>query len=499
MSLVNSSSRRRFLQGASSLLFGLGMTSPVNAQDYEPSVTFNDQNSSGDEVIIAEIQTDEAVSWKVHGNGTNYARGYFGGQQRFENKSIELEKEIKFSQKLYFSIYPEDGGYSLAHDSAMITVENNSIVGVNEIEKNPEAGFHFPYFLYVPPTEGKWNSNKPLLVHQNNSPHTKDDFAYHKKHAKSKLESPSRQVSDELGIPLLVPIIPRPHENRDANRLQAMGNEAIKLDEEQFERIDLQVINMIEHAQEKLGENSHPVRDKVILNGYSGSGQFAQRFSMLHPKKVLSVSAGGMAGTPTLPLKEAKDNTLNYYLGIADFEDIIGETANLEAIKEVDKFYYEGGKDANDFLLPDNPNRPEMRTKALEIFGEDIVNDRIPFAKQAFEEAGVSIKYRIYEDQSHEWAPVEDLIAFHEPHVPENEEIDSNTTTETDRPTNQTNRETTSETDQSANETTRETTASSTRSQTTSSTAPGLGALSGLASILGVSYISSKFQKSSDN
>lgn len=498
MARLPSPKRRRLLQAVTGITFGLGMTATANAQEYEPSVTFEDQNTPGDTVTIAEIVTSESVVWRVHKGSTEYARGHFEGNQRLENKTIELENEIEVSDQIYCSIFPDGGGDALAYDDALITVENDSILGVNEIARDPDSGFHFPYFLYVPPTEGKWNANKPLLVHQNNSPSTSDDFSYHKKHARSKLDTPSGQISDELGIPLLVPVTPRPHEISDAQRLQAMSDRALRLKEEQLARIDLQIVRMIEHAQKRLDSNSHPVQNKVILNGYSGSGKFAQRFSMLHPGRVLSVTAGGLAGLPILPVTEAKGHVLNYYLGIADMMDLTGEQANPEAFGKIAHFYYEGAKDTTNFIPEDETHRDEMKDTALKVYGEDMVEDRVPFARETFQEAEIPIKYRIYEDNGHERAPVEDLIAFHEPYVPENTSEVTATPGEKSTTTTENVVDVTTTREQQTSVAADGLTTTSVESPTTSSEAPGLSLLSGLASVIGATYIGSRLLNSSD-
>ena len=503
--------RRRFLQIVTGSMLSFGAAGVTSAQENESSVILEDQTTEGDQITVKEIVTAEPVVWKIHGKKEDYARGEFDGGKRFENKTFELETEINESRTIWFSVFSPQGGNSIAYDGAFVTIDkpgrSESLFGITEVGKNPEAGFHFPYFLYLPTTSEHWNPDKPLLVHQNNSPKTSDDYSYHKKNARSNLEPGriSRQLSDELGVPALVPATPRPHEKNQAQRLQSMDQRALRLDEKEFERIDLQIINMIEDAQEKLANNSHPVRDKVILNGYSGSGQFAQRFSILHPEKVLSVTAGGFSGAPTLPLTEAKGHTLNYYLGIADLEDLIDKTADLEAFAQIDKLYYEGGKDTNDFLLPDDPHRPEIRDIALDIFGEDITEDRVPFARQVFQEANIPLDYRIYEDQQHEWAPIEDLIEHHRPHVPENTNSTATTpdttttkTTKDPDPTSTVVQDSKSSTETNTKSQTISTQEKESGGQATSTDAAGFQLFSGLASLLSASYVVSRLSKTTD-
>ena len=206
-------------------MLSFGMVGLSSAQETESSVILEDQTTEGSSITVKELVTAEPVVWKIHRNDVTYARGQLEGGKRFENRTFELESEIKKSRTIWFSLFPESGGNAIAYDDAFVTIEtpgsSGSLTGLNEIEADPEAGFHFPYFLYLPSTSGEWNSDKPLLVHQNNSPNTSDDYSYHKNNARSKLEpgSSSRQLSDELGVPALVPGTPRPHEKTRAKTL----------------------------------------------------------------------------------------------------------------------------------------------------------------------------------------------------------------------------------------------------------------------------------------
>ena len=64
------------------------------------------------------------------------------------------------------------------------------------------------------------------------------------------------------------------------------------------ERIDIQYLECIESAKEKVKEiTGKNVADKVFLNGYSVSGVFAQRFAMAHPEIVSKCCVGGAVGS----------------------------------------------------------------------------------------------------------------------------------------------------------------------------------------------------------
>lgn len=498
--------RRRVFQALTGTALGLWVPGIATAQEDAPTVTLENQTTEGDEITVAEIVTEERVRWKIHRGSQDFASGFLEGGQRLENETFELESEIRSSGEIWISLFPSDGGHSVAKDNAVVTIEGGddsaSIVGVTEIAAEPDAGFNYPYFLYVPRISGTWNENTPLLVHQNNSPDTTDDLSYHKTQARKKVArgSPSRRISDELGVPVLVPIIPRPRKDpvNWTHRTQGLDRTAMKLSEGPLERVDLQVIDMIDHARKILESESRSVQERVLLNGYSGSGKFAQRFTLLHPERVLAVTAGGLAGMPVLPREEAKGHELNYHVGIADIEELTGESIDLEALAEVPQYFYEGSDDTRDTIgHEDTWTDDDLERTALAVFGEDVIDDRFRYAESVYEEDGMSAEFVVYEDAGHEWAPVDDLIEFHRPYVPENEP--ESTTSETDDPETTTSGadEPESTTDDVTTEAITEPQTSSTQGRT-SSQAPGLGLLSGLAGVVSAFSIGYQYLRSSE-
>lgn len=487
--------RRRFLQAITGLTFGLGMTPNASAQEYEPSVTFNDQSSSGDEVTVAEIVTNDPVKWKVHADKTDYAQGYFEGKQRLENKTIKLGNDIKTSKQVYFSIYPEGGGTALAYDGALITVENDSILGINEIEKNPDAGFNYPYFLYVPSTPGEWSESTPLLVEPNNSPDSSDDFSYHKQMARKAVEGQTaRQISDELGVPLLVPIFPRPRwEPVDWRHLtHSLDPQTLKISSGPLERIDKQLLNMIDDAQERLASESHPVQDEIIMDGFSSSGDFVDRFTILYPERILSITAGGVNGMVVLPRKEAKGHTLDYPVGIANIEELTGISVDIEAIDTVNQFYYMGAEDTNDTIGYDDAwTDDELEQIAIDVYGKEMVEDRFSYCEKVFKEEGIDATFKVYEEAGHTPRPaLADIIEFHRQAIhPKNAETGTSTnlTPTTASPTNGPNTSSTSASKAATPQSDPETkTTSASAGKTTNTTVPGFGIGAVLSSLVGM-------------
>ena len=116
--------------------------------------------------------------------------------------------------------------------------------------------------------------------------------------------------------------------------------------ENKIQRVDLQVINMLQDAKLKLqsdfGIHTH---EKVFMHGYSGSAIFTQRFSLVHPELVKAAAIGAPGGTYSLCLPEWQGKKLRYPLGISDFEDITGKNFNNTAFNMIEFFYFIGDID----------------------------------------------------------------------------------------------------------------------------------------------------------
>ena len=483
--------RRRVLTGSAGVIASLSALPLAQAQSQPPSVTFENQGTAGASVTITEIITDEPVYFRLSDeNGdTTYVDGQLDRNQQLNNFTLDLDTPIAENGRYWFSLFPTGGGSSIAKDSAWIVVSEDGEVTegmpIQEVEATPEEGFNYPYFVYVPMTPGSWDESTPLLVQQNNSPNSADDLDYHKEYARKAMESgAARQISDRLGLPLLIPIIPK-SESEPVDwryRTQALDRDSLTITKGPLRRVDLQVKEMIEHGQNLLADEGYPVRKKVILNGYSGSGKFAQRFTMLHPQTVLSVSAGGLAGMPVLPREEAKGQTLNYHVGIADVEELTGKSVDISAVADVNQFLFEGGNDTRDTIGHDDAwTSEELEQVALDVYGEDTIN-RFRYSESVFADQGLQATFKVYEDAGHTPRPaINDIIEFHSQFLNGDDPKFTSTTVDTEEHTSIHS----SETMESETESTSQglTDTSSTKTQT-----PGFGIPLSIASLSGLAY-----------
>ncbi|KAH8659226.1 hypothetical protein BGZ60DRAFT_414848 [Tricladium varicosporioides] len=81
--------------------------------------------------------------------------------------------------------------------------------------------------------------------------------------------------------------------------------------------------------------------EKVFLMGFSGGGQFVQRFLYLYPERLIAVSIGA-PGRATL-----LDDSLPWPAGIRDVEEVFGRRVDLDKIRAVKAIHLIVGSDDN--------------------------------------------------------------------------------------------------------------------------------------------------------
>jgi|CZKI01.1.fsa_nt_gi hypothetical protein len=211
-----------------------------------------------------------------------------------------------------------------------------------EFPASPANGYHWPYLLFVPP-----QIKVPcLLVVPNNTGFPTLDLDLLRASASNEIRNESK-LATRLGCALLVPMFPRPP-TRDGNLyLHALNRDSLMTTVEEWKRVDLQLLQMIQGAQAHLEGKGFTVDRRVLLSGFSASGDFVNRFAILHPDRVLALAGGGIAW-PVAPIAEVGGDSLRFPIGLADVEAFTGEPASLDALRLVKWFLYRGSDDHND-------------------------------------------------------------------------------------------------------------------------------------------------------
>jgi hypothetical protein len=392
----------------------------------DASVTFESQAIDGRTVVVKRVTTEVDAEFQLEippsEDVSKQVRVNAGTHQNVE---VELTRTFDEPTQLRVDLDDIETGREIASAVAAVFPNAETVepgIEVTEVPADPEAGFEYPYFLYAPaaPPEARGG---PVLVETNNTGTSTDDYQRHKDAARELIKGnwnggSGRAISDQLFVPFVVPAFPRPRDEPVSFRrdIHQLDTEAMRIDSGPLERVDLQLLAMVEDARGRFRKRGYPVEDGLLLNGFSASGQFTHRFTVLHPKKVTAVTAGGVNGMPTLPIEEAKGHTLNYQIGVADVAEITGDPFDREAYAEVDQFLYLGELDGSDTIPFGDSWSDAQREIALDVYGQNMQRDRFPYSKSVYEDAGIDgTVFRIYEKVGHNPRPViDDLVEFHQ-------------------------------------------------------------------------------------
>lgn len=269
-----------------------------------------------------------------------------------------------------------------------------------KFKARPDLGFNFEYFIYLPKGLRSHTSNY-LLVETNNSG-TNDSIEHHEKGAEyaASKSSVGNYVSKNLQIPLLVPIFPRSATNW-AYYTHALDRDTLLSREFGIERLDLQLLAMIEDAKKQLAIQNFNLKDKFFITGFSASGTFANRFSLLHPEKIKATASGGINAIAILPVAKLGGVSLDYPLGTVDIKKITGKKVNLKAFKKMPKLLYMGAADTNDAAAFDDAYSKEERKIVYELMGEQMIPQRWDFIREVYLKNNIQADFRTYPQIGH--------------------------------------------------------------------------------------------------
>jgi pimeloyl-ACP methyl ester carboxylesterase len=114
--------------------------------------------------------------------------------------------------------------------------------------------------------------------------------------------------------------------------------------------LDLQLLAMVDIARSLLAAEGILTDEKFLIQGFSASGMFANRFTVLHPERVKAVAAGSPGGWPIAPVAEFEGEQLEYPIGIADLETLTGQAFDADTFNQVPQLIIMGSLDDNDSL-----------------------------------------------------------------------------------------------------------------------------------------------------
>jgi hypothetical protein len=224
--------------------------------------------------------------------------------------------------------------------------------------------FRWPYYLWIPENVAPVTT---ILVEPNNTGTVYDREQRHDASALSLLGWRA-QFAERLNVPLLVPVFPRPY-SKWWIYTHALDVDTMTTSMEGLVRLDLQLIEMIDDARDRLADLRIQTDEKALMMGFSASGQFTNRFAILHPERTLAAAAGSPGGWPLAPVATWQGETLNYHVGIADVDSILGYSLDMNAVRAVPIFLYMGASDTNDAVPYGDAYGAEQGEQVFRLFG----------------------------------------------------------------------------------------------------------------------------------
>lgn len=266
---------------------------------------------------------------------------------------------------------------SIVLEEAIIQKEAVDLISSNEdytlyrVAPDSDRGYFWPFLVGI---GNKADEAKKLTMYFEtvNTGRSSNSYLFHEEQASLAMDRLFHSLRQfEEALIFVVPVFLRP---KDDWRLytHALDRDCLITDKPKYKRLDLQILSMSERAAEFLRQDKHlKVEDKFAFGGFSAAGEFAQRFSALHPENVKFVVAGGIGGFPVLPIKEKDGLILRYPAGIGDYEELTGRPFDVEAFGNIPRFLYYGEIDTNDPVKFDDAYNPEDREVIFEVLGED--------------------------------------------------------------------------------------------------------------------------------
>ncbi len=275
-----------------------------------------------------------------------------------------------------------------------------------------EKGFYNDYYVYLP--HGiKESDIKYILVEPNNGGKISDNHEIHDKDALNLIRyGACHKIAQKLKVPLLVPVFDRPESNWRMYT-HALDRDTLMNNEGDLARIDLQLINMITDFKEKLKDDKIIVNDKVLMSGFSASGSFVNRFTVLHPEIIQAVATGGINCMPIIPDAEWKDKKLIYPIGIYDINNIADIEFNIDEYRMVSQYIYMGSLDDNDTLPYDDAYNEEERELIIDFLGSDM-HERWKKSKDIYQQLSIPAEMVMYDGIGHDvnGKIIRDIVKF---------------------------------------------------------------------------------------
>lgn len=273
---------------------------------------------------------------------------------------------------------------------------------VQHFAADPRAGYGADFYLYVSSAARRRAQDGELatiLVQPNNSGSNSDDAEVHLKDAWWTCFGRHR-LAEDLGVVLLVPAFVRPAVDWHIYT-HALDRDALTTQRVDLARPDLQLIAMLARARAELAAEGFASDERILIQGFSASGMFANRFTALHPGRVKGAAIGSPGGWPIAPLAEVRGLRLDYPAGIADLETLTGSPFDVGRFCAVPQLFVMGSLDDND-SLDFGDGWDEEQADALQLAVGSSPLERWDDARAMYAQVHASAEFLLVEGVGHE-------------------------------------------------------------------------------------------------
>jgi poly(3-hydroxybutyrate) depolymerase len=229
----------------------------------------------------------------------------------------------------------------------------------------------FSYCTYAPPLTGNEQHAKALVVvvHGTGRAFTeyRDAFAEFAK------------WNDCIVLCPLFPAGPQGDGNRD-------GFKHLQEGDIRYDRI---LLDMVDEVAAKFGADF----SKFALFGFSGGGQFVNRFGLLHPERLWALSIGAPGSVTLLDFNQ------DWWVGVRDFADRFGRPLNLDALKALPVHMVAGKADLETWEITHQPGGKFFMPGAIDA-GRNRP-ERLETLRKSFEAQGVQVHLDLVDNVPH--------------------------------------------------------------------------------------------------
>jgi len=316
-------------------------------------------------------------------------------------------------------VFAEENNLKISIDEETKTVLINGkklvkqypVGSIIKVEKNTEEGFFWPYYLYIP--KNLEDDKSYIFVEPNNQPIKNVSYSETLESAYGTIMN-NIYYSESLGMPTIVPVFPGTNDisKQTPEYYHAINRSALLDEAEEFKRVDIQLLKMVEDARNKLSSDSIQTHEKIIINGFSDSGNYVNRFTGIHPDKVKVMIAGGI-NVFFFPIEKFDGVDFNYPLGFGDYKELLGKTFDKNAYDKVAKLIYRGTVDKTDPIYGSNYMDQNVTKIIVDHLGKDILK-RLDVSEKIYNKNTENLQFVLYDGIAHSITSEikEDIIEF---------------------------------------------------------------------------------------